>query len=615
MAYLINGQGLGVSYGARALFEGVSLTVDEGDRIGVIGPNGAGKTTLLRVLAGELEPETGTVLRRRMLRVAHVPQESSFDPEATVGAIVGEAAAVAAAGWMEDETERRVRVSKVLAQTGFADPEERAGKLSGGWHKRLAIAAALARDPAVLMLDEPTNHLDLEGILWLEELLLAGRMAVLVVSHDRTFLERVATRVLEVAPRYPGGVFSAAGSYSEFLHKREEYLMARAQYRDSLANRVRRELEWLGRGPKARTTKAQARIEEAQRLQDELATLGSLEPGPAAGIEMLSSGRKTRRLLVAKDVGKSLGERRLLSNLDLILQPRSCLGVVGANGSGKSTLLRLLAGELEPDQGWIRRADNLRTVYFDQNREQLDPTTTLRKALAEGSQEVIYRDRSIHVVSWAKRFQFSPEQLDLPLSELSGGEHARVHIARLMLRPADLLLLDEPTNDLDIATLEVLEESLLDFPGALVLVTHDRLLLERVTSLLLGLDGHGGATFFADTEQWLRERSKADRAEPRRRSPKAEPRRRTRPAGLTYLEKREVAGMEAAILAAEAELEAAAALLADPAVASDAERAHAAFVAHEEARRRVDHLYQRWAALEDKERQAGSDDAPGRRPE
>ncbi len=598
MAPLITVREITQSFGPRTLFAGLNLTVAEGDRIGVIGPNGSGKTTLLRILSGDEEAEGGDVQRRRRLRVALVAQDDTFEPGATVIQVATQMAALGPEE-VEDETERQVRVAIALDQLGFRSPEQPVGELSGGWRKRLAIAAALAADPEVLLLDEPTNHLDLEGILWLEKMLLSSRLvAYVVISHDRTFLDRVTNSVVEVAPQYPGGTFTAAGSYTTFLEKRAQYLEARAQYRDSLANRVRRELEWLGRGPKARTTKAQARIDEAERLTTDLAQVRAELATSQVGIELTGSGRRTKRLLVASGVSKSLGGRLLLQDLDLVVQPGQRLGIVGANGSGKSTLLKLLAGELDPDSGVIRRAENLQVVHFDQARERLDQSLPLRRAFAPDSDTVLYRGREVHVVSWARRFQFRDDQLDQPVSELSGGEQARVHIARLMLQPADLLLLDEPTNDLDIPTLEVLEESLLDFPGALVMVSHDRYLLDRVSTVLLGLDGAGSATPCADVDQWVAQRepeaTTARRARPARR------RERAKRGGLSYLEKREYETMEETILEAEAELEKAAEFLADPQVASDAETAHRAYLAHQEAKKRVAELYRRWAELEDK---------------
>ena len=600
---LVNAMGITKSYGARTLLEDVDLVVEEGDRVGVIGPNGAGKTTLLRILAGVETPDTGSVIRRRGLRIGFVPQEESLDPAASVLDVALAAAAAAAdPSSVESELEREVRVRIVLDRAGFADPSRPTGELSGGWKKRVSIAAALAAQPDVLLLDEPTNHLDLDGVIGLERLLTGSVPSFVVISHDRAFLQQVAGRMLEVSPSYPGGLLAVAGSYRDFLEQRAAFLEARAQYRASLANRVRRELEWLGRGPKARTTKAQARIDQAGQLQAELATLDAEQAPAPIGLEMAATGRRTKRLLAATGLGASLGGRRLFGGLDLLLRPGTRLGVVGANGSGKTTLLRILAGELEPDEGTIRTAQHLQVVYFDQAREQLELDQSLRQALAGRTDAVVYRDREVHVVTWARRFGFRTEQLDLPLGELSGGEHARVHIARMMLRPADLLLLDEPTNDLDIQTLEVLEESLLDFPGAVVLVTHDRMLLDTACTALLGLDGAGGGTLYADSDQWLRERSAHGQeppAPPKRTAAAAAP-GRPRRSGLSYLEKREFEAMEETILDAEEALEAAAAELADPAVATDAERAQRAFESHQSARERVDALYRRWAELEAK---------------
>jgi ATP-binding cassette subfamily F protein uup len=575
---LIDASGISKSYGSRTLFEGVDLVIAEGDRVGVIGPNGAGKTTLLETLAGLGTPDQGTVIRRRGLRVAYVPQEEAFEPGASVLETVQRAAMDAAEpNRVETALEREVRVRILLDRAGFTALEQPAGELSGGWRKRLAVAAALARDPDVLLLDEPTNHLDLEGIVWLEQLLVSSRLTYAVISHDRAFLGEV-----------------------EFLEQREAYLRARDRYRENLANRARRELEWLSRGPKARTTKAQSRIERAERLQDELADLDQRRPTDPIGLELVGSGRRTKRLLEAKGLGASVGGRRLFGDLDLLLGPGRRLGVVGANGSGKTTLLKILAGEREQDAGSILTAEHLQVVYFDQTREHLEPQQPLRRALAGSSDSVVYRDRLTHVVTWAQRFGFRVDQLELPVGELSGGERARVHVARMMLRPADVLLLDEPTNDLDIQTLEVLEESLLESSAAVVMVTHDRMLLDTVCESLLGLDGRGGIELYADTDQWQRALAARD-AEAKPESKRAAPRKAAKPReGLSYREKIEYAEMEATIVAAEAALESAAQRLADPAIASDHDAVHEAFESHRRARARVDTLYERWAELEAK---------------
>ena len=350
--------------------------------------------------------------------------------------------------------------------------------------------------------DEPTNHLDLAGIEWLEALLEEAAFASVIVSHDRYFLENIATEMAELSRVYPDGMLRVRGNYSTFLEKKEEFLHAQSKRQEALENLVHNEIEWLRRGAKARTRKSKARIGKANELMGDLADLNARTRTATAQIDFSASDRKTKRLIELEDV--SLPHRRsnvLFENLNFVITAGMRVGLVGPNGSGKTTLLRLLRGELTPSSGEIRRADWLRIVYFDQTRE-LDSNVTLRRALAPEGDSVIYQDRVIHVASWAARFLFTSEQLNQPVERLSGGERARVLIAQLMLQPADVLLLDEPTNDLDIPTLEILEESLLEFRGSLVLVTHDRYMLDRVSNIVLGLDGQGGAESFADYSQW-----------------------------------------------------------------------------------------------------------------
>ncbi len=590
MSVLLTANSLAKSFGTRLLFRGVSLTVSEGERVGLIGPNGAGKTTLMRILAGLDAADEGEVALRKLTRVGYVPQEPSFEPRLTVGEVL-EAAAEGA--------EAAARVNVTLGKAGFRDPAARAGELSGGWLKRLAIARELVRAPDLLLLDEPTNHLDVEGIEWVEKLLKAGPFASIFVSHDRYFLESVSTRLGELNRAYPEGVYFVPGNYSEFLSRREEFLIAQRKLEEALANKVEREIEWLRRGPKARTTKSRARIEQAERLMAELAAVAARNTSAAARIQFTATDRKTKRLIEAEDLAAQVPERTLFEGLNLVLTPGVCVGLAGPNGSGKTTLLRMLKGEIAPTAGTIRRADNLRIVYFEQNRESLDPQVSLRRSLAPEGDVVVYRDRPIHVAGWAKRFLFSAEQLEVPVAQLSGGERARVLIARLMLAPADLLLLDEPTNDLDIPTLEVLEESLDDFPGALVLVTHDRYLLDRLATIVVGLDGEGGAGVFADYlqwEAWLVERARARTAARERPAEiKATPAVKKK---LSYHEQREWDGMEARILEAEDALAAIEREMQSPEVVSDGVRLQDCYRRMESARAAVDSLYARWAELE-----------------
>jgi ATP-binding cassette subfamily F protein uup len=448
-------------------------------------------------------------------------------------------------------------------------------------------------------MDEPTNHLDLDGILWLEQLLRNETGAFLVVSHDRWFLEHVAGRMLDLDPVHAGGFFETQGRYSEFLERKDAALREQARWQETLANRVRREVDWLRHGPKARTTKAQARIDEAGLLIEELARVDARQDRRRATIEFSATDRRTKRLVVAEHAAKSYGARRVLDDVSLVLTPGTRLGVLGPNGSGKSTLIRLLTRELPPDSGSVEHADGLRVAVLDQHRSRLDPSVTLRRALAPHGDQVVFCGRPVHVAGWARRFLFEAEQLSLPVGRLSGGEQARVLIATLMLQPADLLVLDEPTNDLDIPTLEVLEEALLEFPGAAVLVTHDRFLFERVATTVLALDGGGGAIPFADYRQWeaARRESTDASAKPAPRSTVVAKQRAKR---LNWTEQREWEGMEAAILAAEAAVARCQEAANDPAVATRADELAARCRALQDAEEEVERLYARWAELEAK---------------
>jgi ABC transport system ATP-binding/permease protein len=602
LAPIINAQDISKAFGSTLLFQHVSFTVSEGDRIGLIGPNGSGKSTLLRILAGDEDLDSGEIAVRKRVRLAHVLQNSKFASGDTVRSVVEKALdRTGAAG-----TERGTRFAETLGQAGFDELETPATALSGGWQKRLAIAEALVRSPDILLLDEPTNHLDLAGIEWLEALLRDAAFACVVVSHDRYFLDNVATEMAELNRTYPNGLLRVRGNYSTFLEKKEEFLHSQSKRQEALENLVHNEIAWLRRGAKARTRKSKARIDKAGELMNELADLNQRTRVPTADIDFSATDRKTKRLIELQDVACEIGDRMLFESLNFVITAGMRVGLVGPNGSGKTTLLRLLRGELAATAGEIRRADWLRIVYFDQTR-QLDPDVTLRRALAPDSDSVIYQDRVIHVASWAARFLFTGEQLNQPIGRLSGGERARVLIAQLMLQPADVLLLDEPTNDLDIPTLEILEESLLEYRGALVLVTHDRYMLDRVSTIVLGLDGQGEAESFADYPQWESWQAERKQSAKAVRSGGNQPRRATAAADsspakkkLSYLEAREYATIEQRVAEAEEALQEKRAQLEDPAIASDGPRLLLAHAEMDEAQELADELYSRWAELEQK---------------
>jgi ATP-binding cassette subfamily F protein uup len=597
---IINAQEVSKAFGANPLFQNVSFTVSEGDRIGLIGPNGSGKSTLLHMLAGEVDPDDGEIAFRKRTRVSFVEQDSKFKPGDTVRLVVENALKLAGVSGTEHDS----RFAETLGRAGFDDLEAEATSLSGGWQKRLAIVEALVQGPDVLLLDEPTNHLDLAGIEWLEALLEQAAFASVIVSHDRYFLENVATDMVELNRIYPDGSLRVRGSYTTFLEKKEEFLHAQSRRQEALENLVHNEIEWLRRGAKARTRKSKARIGKAHELMGELADLNIRTRTGSAQIDFTASDRKTKRLVELENLTYEIGDRTLFKRLNFILTAGMRVGLVGPNGSGKTTLLRLLRGELSATGGEIRRAEWLRIVYFDQSRE-LDTTVTLRRALAPEGDSVIYQDRVVHVASWAAKFLFTGEQLNQPVDRLSGGERARVLIAQLMLQPADILLLDEPTNDLDIPTLEILEESLLEFRGSLVLVTHDRYMLDRVSNIVIGLDGEGRGESFADYSQWeawqeeQQQSAKSSGKEPERATSSGKSEGSTKKK-LSYLEAREYAGIERRLADAEKLFHAKRAQLEDPAIASDAARLVAAQAEMEAAQKDLERIYARWAELEEK---------------
>ncbi len=606
MAYFLSCRNLQKSFGAQHLFSSVNFVIAAGDRIGLIGPNGSGKSTLLKILSGLTEADSGELFRQKHIRGGYLAQEDVFSEDKSCM----DNLLAALAGLNIEAVEQLNRAQALLSRAEFSDGDEAVSSLSGGWRKRLAICRALIVRPDVLVMDEPTNHLDLEGILWLEKLLAASLpespAAYIMVSHDRRFLENTVNRIIELAPVYPEGTLQVNGTYSTFLEKRELFLAQQQEQEERLANKVRQENEWLSRGPKARGTKAKARKDAAYQLQDNLAEVkGRNRASGKVDIAFESTERKTKKLLSAVGISKSLGGKQLFSGLDLTLSPGTRLGLLGRNGCGKSTLMQLLAAAqeqdgLQPDSGSITVADQVRMVSFDQRRQQVDQSQTLRRALAPDGDSVIYQDRVIHVVAWAKRFLFRPDQLETPVSRLSGGEQARILLAQLMRQPADILLLDEPTNDLDIPSLDVLEESLCEFPGALVLVTHDRFLLDRICDQVLGFDGQGQASFFADYAQWLQALSSLESSQSSKKKTAVTPSTDKKKSAkkLSYKDQREYDQMEERILAAETRQEALEARMHEPELAADPAKLAECWQELEVSQQEVARLYRRWEELE-----------------
>jgi len=499
---LISVQDISKSFANRTLFEEISFSIDSGEHVGLIGPNGAGKTTLLRILAGSESLDEGQVVFQKGLRIGYLEQVPTVSDKATIESTILEGTA------HPDSWESHAIVAEYIAKLSLSQfpPDQPVATLSGGWRKRVALARELAKHPDLLLLDEPTNHLDIESIYWLEDLLSRSDFATLTITHDRLFLQRVATRILELDRRNAKGLLSVRGTYADYLETKGQLMAAQERQETTLKNTLRRETEWLRRGPKARTTKQQARIHRAEDLKNDVAALVSRNQTRTAGIEFQESQRLPKKLIEAKGISKSYGDRALFQDLDLVVSPGTRLGLLGSNGCGKTTLIRTLLGQEKPDQGEVILSDQLAAVYFEQNREALDLNVTVAKTLAPHGDQVIYRGNPIHIRSYLDRFLFSKIQADMPVAKLSGGEQSRLLIAKLMLTEANVLILDEPTNDLDLGTLNILQDCLEDFVGAVILVTHDRYFLDQVSNRILAfpMDGKsdGRLLVFADLTQW-----------------------------------------------------------------------------------------------------------------
>jgi ABC transport system ATP-binding/permease protein len=606
MSILVSAHILKKSFAARPLFDGITFSIESGERIGLIGPNGAGKSTLLRILAQQAEPDQGTVSFQRGLRVGYLEQVPTFKPGQTVFETVMEGAAD------PDDWEAIARGHECISKLSLDDleggQEALVDKLSGGWKKRVALARELVREPDLLLLDEPTNHLDVESILWLEDLLAQSRFATLTITHDRVFLQKISNRILELDRKNVGGLLSINGDYVRYLETKDQLVSAQERREVILKNTLRRETEWLRRGAKARTTKQQARIQRHGELSSTVNDIEYRNRQQSVKIDFQSSERNPKRLLEAKGVSKAYGNKKIFNPIDILFAPGTRVGLLGPNGCGKSTLIRVLLGKEKPDAGEIRRADNLQVAYFEQNRETLDPKVSLAKTICPVGDYVDYQGGRIHIKSYLDRFLFTSGQFEMAVGKLSGGEQSRLLIAKLMLQPANLLVLDEPTNDLDMATLSVLEECLTEFKGSVILVTHDRYFLDQVANQIFAFDtvNKGKIEKFANLEQWETWHTENTRegkvAEPAPVSaPTAGPFGANAKKGkLSFKEQREWDTIESTIQTLEAEIEVLASESVKPELATNSIELGKIAKKMSELQEKVNNLYARWAELEAK---------------
>jgi ATP-binding cassette subfamily F protein uup len=471
-----------VAFGHLPLLDRVSLQIDSGERIALIGRNGAGKSTLLRVIEGSLPPDSGSVWHQRGVRASRLEQDVPLSSQRRVFEVVHDGLV---AHVDEDDWQREQRVRLVLSRLAL-DGGVHVDSLSGGWRRRVLLARALVGQPDILLLDEPTNHLDIEAIAWLEDFLSTYRGAVIFVSHDRVFLERLAARVVELDR---GRLTSSPGSYATFIRRKDEALSAEAAANDRFDKKLAEEEVWIRRGIKARRTRNEGRVRALLAMREQRAarreTLGTVR------LQLEATDPSGKMVFEARGISKAYGETAVVREFSARVMRGDRIGVIGPNGAGKTTVLRLLIGELEPEGGDIRRGANVQIAYYDQQREQLNPERSVIDTVGDGNDTITVNGHSRHVMGYLQDFLFAPERARSPVKALSGGERNRLLVARLLTRPANVLVLDEPTNDLDLETLELLEEQLLEWPGTLLLVSHDRRFLDNVVTSTIAHEGDG----------------------------------------------------------------------------------------------------------------------------
>jgi len=587
-----------LSFGHHALLDRADFTILQGDRIGLIGRNGAGKSSLLKILDGRIEPDDGEVSRLSGLTVATVEQEPDLDPDATVLEIL-------CGNYIEREDWQRPSIAGALIGQLGLQADARIEGLSGGTRKRVALARALADNPDILLLDEPTNHLDFDGILWLQERLIESRCTLVVITHDRRFLDEVATRIVELDR---GRLYSFPGNFTQWQERKAEMLDAERQQNARFDKFLAQEEVWIRKGVEARRTRNEGRVRRLQELRRERAA--RRERSGNVRMAVAEGNRSGKLVAELENVSHRFGERQIVRNLSTTIMRGDRIGLIGPNGAGKTTLLRIILGELKPDSGSVRHGTNITVGYFDQMRSRLDENATLAETINPGSEWVEIGNQPKHVMSYLEDFLVSPARSQSPVSSLSGGERARLALARMFARPTNVLVLDEPTNDLDIETLELLEELIQDYSGTVLLVSHDRAFLDNVVTQTLVAEGDGvWGEYVGGYEDWLAQR-KLNTPEPpaTQRTPTPEPeskpvaaRPRSNRSRLSNWEAKELETLPDSIAEVEAQQEALTAELSDPSLYQDnPERAVKINEELAELEKKLESLFERWEVLEAK---------------
>ncbi|MFW5718037.1 MAG: ATP-binding cassette domain-containing protein [Spirochaetota bacterium] len=602
---LVSIKDLHLTYGHPPLFEGAELHLEEGDRLCLLGRNGSGKSTLLRMIAGEVEPDSGQVAVSRGLSVCYVDQRTRPD-------MPGSAIDYCTAAGSD-----AIEAQKVLTQFGI-DPGAEFATLSGGARRRVALAAGLAMETDVLLLDEPTNHLDIDAILWLEDRLVRSVRTLVLVTHDRAFAKAVSNRVAQIDR---GKLYSYDVGFSEFLAKRDEQLTAEAQQNEKLDKLRAQEETWLARGVKARRTRDEGRVRALMRMREEYAARRATEGEVRLSVENAGRSGKTVLETTALSFSYPGSDRPVIRDLSTAILRGERVGIVGPNGSGKTTLVRLLTGELEPTSGSVKRGANVEPIYFDQIRSSLDPAKSVIENISGGDDAVVIGGKQKHINAYLEDYLFEPDRARMAVGALSGGEQSRVMLAKLFTRPSNLLVMDEPTNDLDLETLDLLEDVLSSYSGTLLLVTHDRAFLDDIVTSSLVLTGDGTVREFAGGwSDWKDRVSFGDGAAPAGRGASAASRgstrdatkpsgtgsasssgraRATRPRKRSYKESRELEALPDRIAELEQEIERLQHALADPGLyTGDGEKVKALTTALDARQQELDAAFRRWEELE-----------------
>lgn len=594
-----------LAFGLHALLDHADLTIERGEHVALIGRNGAGKSSLLRVAAGDQQLDDGECRIHPGAVVAHVMQETQFDPDSSVLDIVKSGIPETIDEWNHNH------MAETAIDSFDLSPSDRFGDLSGGEKKRVALAHAIAAQPDVLLLDEPTNHLDIDAIELLEKRIKAFSGAVIVISHDRRFLDQIADEIVELDR---GQLRTYPGNYAKYRQRKQDELQAEIQQNEKFDKFLKQEEAWIRKGVEARRTRNEGRVRRLEELRRQRAMRREAEGRVQFSID---AGALTGKVVVEfSHVTKHFAEKHVIDDLSFRVLRGERVGIVGPNGSGKSTMLKLMLGEISPDSGKINRGTNLSIAYFDQMRTQLKPEATLIETVSQGGDYIDIGGNRMHVVTYLGDFLFSPERARAKVGSLSGGERNRLLLARIFSQPANVLVLDEPTNDLDIETLELLEERLIDYPGTVFLVSHDRTFLDNITTQVIATTGNGKWTSiiggFSDWEAWkkshldaLKEAQKQSVQKAAANNPSSAPktaRERQRAAKLTFNEKRELAALPGMIERLEAEQESILTQLNDPSLYKEnADKIRPLQARLSQIETELDTALNRWTELEMKE--------------